>query len=213
MIPKVFHRIWVGSEEPEWLSGFGASWTDVNDGWSLIQWDDDKVQELFPLVNQDVYDRADDIAGERSGQLKADVLRYEILWRFGGVYVDADFECVKPVGSLIAPYDCFAAWETQNVWINQAILGSLPQHPFIGRLVSGLADSVQNNPGKRPADFSGPKYVTPVWREHGGAHIFDQELFYPYSYRDVKRVDVSRRHAGAYAIHHWANRRRERGLV
>ena len=35
---------------------------------------------------------------------KSDIFRYEILYRFGGVYVDTDFECIKP-------FECFA----QNV--------------------------------------------------------------------------------------------------
>jgi mannosyltransferase OCH1-like enzyme len=44
---------------------------------------------------QAAFDRASNF-GEKS-----DIWRYEILFRLGGVYVDTDFECVRPFDSLL----------------------------------------------------------------------------------------------------------------
>ena len=32
---------------------------------------------------------------------KADILRYELLYRFGGLYIDADIICLKPLNDLL----------------------------------------------------------------------------------------------------------------
>jgi len=64
------------------------SWKEYNPEWEHIFWDEDMIYELN-LVNKEAYD-AKDNPGFRS-----DIARYEILNRFGGMYVDTDFECKK----------------------------------------------------------------------------------------------------------------------
>lgn len=50
----------------------------------------------FKLKNTNPY-----INGSNYGE-KSDVLRYEILQQFGGIYVDCDFECLKSFDSLLS---------------------------------------------------------------------------------------------------------------
>lgn len=176
-------------------------------GWTLRHWDG--PDELYPLANQDVYDRAGEISAAHAGQLRADVLRYEILYRHGGVYVDADFECLRPIDPLLEGVRCFAAWEVPDTWINNAILGCEPGHPFLGRLIDGLAANVEAHLRFRPNRMTGPQYLTPVWREHGAADqvtIFDKDLFYPYLWDELGRASES--FPGSWAVHHWLNARR-----
>jgi hypothetical protein len=147
------------------------------------------------------------------GQLRGDLLRYEILERFGGVYVDADFECLRPIDGLLKGIDCFCAWEIQDRWINNAIIGSVPAHPFIERLIRGLPASVRRNRGARPNRVSGPQYVTRSWRRDGArVKVFDQGIFYPYGYKEIASHGPGETWPKAYAAHHWANQRRERGV-
>lgn len=213
VIPRVFHRIWVGGAEPEWMARLADSWREHHPGWELRQWTDDTVPDLFPLHNQAVYDQAEVTAADHVGQLRADVLRLEILYRFGGVYIDADFEALRAIDSLLDGVDAFAAWEQQDKWVNNAILGCVPRHRFVGRLVDGLADHVDRHMGARPNVLTGPRFVTEVYRRcPGELTVFDQRLFYPYSHRDVARVAVDDTWPDAVAVHHWANKRRERGV-
>lgn len=209
MIPRRIHRIWLGGEEPEWMRGFANTWS--RPGWEIWQWTDANVRTLFPLVNQDVYDRAEELAPDHVGQLRSDVLRYEILLRHGGVYVDADFECLRPIDELIDELHCFAAWEAPGRWINNAILGCVPGHHFIAKVVAGLRESVARNAGAKPNKLTGPQYLTRVWHDFG-AHVavLDKRLFYPYTWAELERGGEE--FPDAYAVHHWANRRRERGV-
>jgi mannosyltransferase OCH1-like enzyme len=182
-IPRTVHRLWLGGPEPDWTAGFGASWE--RPGWELRQWDEPSVEDLFPLVNQSIYDRARRLCPKNAGQLRADVLRYEILLRFGG----------------------------QGRWINNAIMGAAAGHPFVERLVRSLPANVRRHRGARPNVLSGPQFLTRCARGRRDLTIFDQRLFYPYGYREIAdHAPGEEWPASTYAVHHWANQRRERGV-
>ena len=103
MIPRVFHQIWVGPDPV--LSGFDEwreSWARNHPGWELRLWTDDNLPA--GLRNPVVYER------ERHPVERADILRLELVYRFGGVYLDADLECRKPIDSLIKGLDFFGMY-------------------------------------------------------------------------------------------------------
>lgn len=216
MIPAVFHRIWVGGPEPAWLAGYADTWAAHHPGWELRRWDDTSVGGEFPLDNQDVYDRAEEIAGPRAGQLRADVLRYELLWRYGGVYIDADFECLAACDDLWADARLFAARQDTHTIAN-GLMGAEAGHPFVRALIDGLADSVRNQPGEAPRHLSGPYYLTRLWRYHvtgwDDLRLLDPDDVFPYGYADIADHAPGETFAGYRAVHHWHNRRRERGLL
>lgn len=210
MIPHTIHRVWLGGAEPDWLAAFAATWE--RPGWEIRQWSDDNVGELFPLRNQAIFDEAPEIAPDHVGQLRSDVLRLEILDRFGGVYVDADFECIRPIDDLLDGIDCFAAWESQDRWIGNTVLGAVSGHPFVDALIARLPGNVRRRRGSRPNKLSGPQYVTRVYRAEfeGSVTVFPQGLFYPYGWHEVADVNPAGardQFPGAYAVHHWFNKR------
>jgi mannosyltransferase OCH1-like enzyme len=215
VIPRLIHRIWIGGPEPEWIHALEASWR--RPGWNLRHWDEHEIRILFPLHNQDLYDRAEELAPDHVGQLRADILRYEILHRRGGVYVDADFECLRPIDPLIKGLECFAAWEAQDRWIANGFMGAVPGHPFIERLIEELPASIAAaRRGTRPNRMSGPHYLTRKWREHGRGtvEIIDQQSVFPYNWREIRRMRPGMKWPrSAYAVHHWSNMRREQGVA
>lgn len=193
---------------PEAFIEFAEGWQRLHPDWDYRLWGDG---DLPPLRNQDLYDRAAELCPGLEGQLRSDIVRYELLYQFGGVWVDTDFECLKPIDDLLYGVTCFAARVTSE-WLNNAIMGADPGHPFIGRLIRGLPASVAAHPGKAPRVVSGPQYLTKQWREAGdGVTVFAKEMFYPYLWSELGRGNE--RFPDAYAVHHWANRRRERGIA
>jgi mannosyltransferase OCH1-like enzyme len=99
-IPKIIHQIWLGSPVPECFKAFMKSWELHHPGWTYILWTDEKVKTLT-LYNQDLFDAATNF-GE-----KADILRYELLYFFGGVYADCDQECLRSLDFLHHLYDFY----------------------------------------------------------------------------------------------------------
>lgn len=201
-IPTQFHSIWVGDPMPDHLREYVASWTRVHPGWEHRVWGDD---DLDWLQNQALFDAAEDHA-ENTGQFRSDVARYEILHRFGGVYVDCDFEALHPIDELVEGVDCFAAWETEGVWVNNAIMGAEPGHPLFADLIVGLPGNVERHRGARPNVTTGPQYVTPAARWHD-IRLFPSAMFYPYLWSDLGTPAERGPWPGAYAVHHWENRR------
>lgn len=203
------HMIWLGGELPPVLKRFTESWKDHHPSWTFVMWTDATLPEL---KNRSFIENAERFVPEANvGQFKADILRYEILERFGGVYVDTDFECLKPIDALLDGVEAFAAWEKQDVWVNNAILGCVPHAPFIKRCVQGLAWSIASNKGSRPNVSTGPQYLTRLFREDPeGLTVFDQKLFYPYSYSETSRIGEE--FPDAVAVHHWNNARKKLGV-
>lgn len=206
MIPQTIHQIWVppGQDIPaQYLQGI-RSWLDMHPNWDYKLWTD---EDLHWLTRRDLYNQALELVpSDAVGQFRADIARYEILLRFGGLYVDIDTVCLRPVGEALVGHNEFAAWEDQN-WVGNTYLGCTPGHPVMEKLVAGLRDSVRRANGHlRPNRLTGPRYLTPIWLGEG-CHVAPQHLFYPYSYSHVKAGTVPNEYHDAYTVHLWGHTR------
>eukprot|EP00293_Proteomonas_sulcata_P011638 CAMPEP_0184304062 /NCGR_PEP_ID=MMETSP1049-20130417/13688_1 /TAXON_ID=77928 /ORGANISM="Proteomonas sulcata, Strain CCMP704" /LENGTH=301 /DNA_ID=CAMNT_0026615797 /DNA_START=97 /DNA_END=999 /DNA_ORIENTATION=+ len=136
-IPKVIHHIWLGSELPEHFKKLRQGWIDRHPGWELRLWDDTAVAtelEEKPLKNMELY-----FCAKNFGEM-SDVLRLEILQRYGGVYVDVDFECLGSLDQLVhSDVKMFCGLSNVGwVEINNGLIGSVAEHPIICECVDSL---------------------------------------------------------------------------
>jgi mannosyltransferase OCH1-like enzyme len=83
-IPKIIHQIWLGPHDPPtiWMDTWKENFCPKY-AWEYRLWRDADVLE-FGLVNKKEFD------GGYTFQEKADIARYEILYRHGGIYLDCD---------------------------------------------------------------------------------------------------------------------------
>src|SRR6478672_5332213 len=99
LIPRVFHQIWLGPKPvPEQFKKWAGRWLQLNPGWQMEWWTDARLPEM---VNRREFDAADKMAA------KSDILRYEVAWRHGGIYVDADFEPLRPIEAILQGVNAF----------------------------------------------------------------------------------------------------------
>lgn len=207
-VKRSFHRVWVGAPMPDIFVGFGEGWQRFHPEWEMCLWGELEIASL-DLVNQKLYDEAEEITPKFAGQLRSDIVRYELLWRYGGVYIDTDYECLASIEPLLDGVECFAAWERQDETANNAILGAVPGHPFMKQLIDNLEESVRSRPGKRPSQVSGPRYLTrQLQQTDEDVTVFPEQWFYPYRCDELHRCNEE--FSEAYAVHHWANQRRLR---
>ena len=73
-------------------------WRHYHPEWEMRLWTRDN---LPPMQNRALYD-----SRKNTGH-RADILRYELMHQFGGVYADMDMECQKPIDDLIAGCEGF----------------------------------------------------------------------------------------------------------
>lgn len=132
-IPQVIHQIWVGPHPfPEKRKKLSLQWQKYHPHWKYKLWTDRDLQD-FDFSLRDLYNESTNF-----GQ-KADLLRYEILYKYGGLYLDIDFECVKPFDELNQKYHFYAGLHPPHgiitpdhpVEVGNALIGSIPGHPII----------------------------------------------------------------------------------
>lgn len=206
-IPKIMHHIWVGSPMPDHLSANCRTWAELHPDWDMKLWTEHEIR-CIGLQNQALYDQAAKIVpADAVGQFRADIVRYELLALYGGVYVDVDTRPLRNIESALEGHDEFAAREDRN-WVGNTYLGAITGHPIMHEIIAGLPANVQRLRGRRPNKLSGPQYITPIWNRHHG-HIAPRDLWYPYSYIDVKRGSVPEQIApDVYALHEWDHTKR-----
>ena len=102
LIPRRLHRVWVGGAEmPARFVEFGRAFERLHPHWEMRLWTDADLGELG--ITDDERRRA------RTPSELANLMRYEVLTRFGGVYVDTDVEAKRPLDDLLAGVEVFAA--------------------------------------------------------------------------------------------------------
>lgn len=131
-IPKIIHQIWIGNQalRPQrWID----TWINNHPGWTHRLWTDDNLPSLR---NARQFQSMPLLAG------KADILRYEILSQFGGVYIDADMECVSPLTEDLIENRAFAVLENEYIrpgLIGNSVIACEPQCPLMAKLIEGIA--------------------------------------------------------------------------
>ncbi len=67
---------------------------------------------------------------------RADVIRYFVLYHYGGIYMDLDIGCRKPMDALL-PFEVVLP-ETIPVGVSNDLMIAAPRHPFSLQLVRNL---------------------------------------------------------------------------
>jgi mannosyltransferase OCH1-like enzyme len=175
---------------PEAHVEFGRSFERHHPGWEMRLWTDADVDALGI--------DAGTAAASRTPSELSNLMRYEILHRVGGVYVDTDVVCQKPFDDLIDGVAAFAAIEAPGR-VGTAVLGSVPGHPLFAR-AARLARSMVGL-GRHSTDANGPYLLSLLLEQQSDATIFGPERFYPYSWDELERATEP--FPDAHAVHHW----------
>jgi hypothetical protein len=194
-IPRVIHSIWIGDDPlSDEHARFGETWRELHPEWEYKLWTEEDVPAV-PAAQ-----RARNVAE------RADVLRYEILRRHGGVYVDVDVECLRPLDDLLTGVEVFAAYEVPGRLCN-AVMGGVAHHPALNRLCDLVARTAGR--GHYP-EATATVLLTRAFEPLPDVTLFSAERFYPYlwdqSPADAEITD------GTYAVHHWAKSWLEAGV-
>ena len=205
LIPKKIHQIWLGEKSiPKICKKWMKSWKDFNPQWEYKLWDEQNIKELN-IENINVYSK-DFNPGYRS-----DILRYVILKKFGGIYVDTDFECLKPLPSSILQYKFIAGMMFgNNPCIGNSILICEPNFLLMDNILNYIKSKEYKNNINYIINNSGPNTVTREYlslkkKYQNECLILPSNYFYPYPnfmlnkqinrYSEIEEISIG--------IHHW----------
>ena len=190
-IPKIIHQIWIGNKECPYTD-YMKTWKEKNPTWEYILWTNDDLPEL---VNQEAFDSIKEFCW------KADILRYELLYRYGWVYADADLECLEPLEDSFMNHNAWFCWEQEDKvpWLIANTIFWVPRNSGI---MLDLIKSIWNvdNINSKPAwQQTWPLLVTNLLKTKHFPTILPSYYFLPshhsgYVYNGEWKI---------YAEHHW----------
>ena len=153
-IPRTIHRVWLGARPmPTSYERFGESFAANHPRWQMRLWRDSDLASLGIADS--------DRRRARSASELSNLVRYELLHRFGGIYVDTDVESLRPLTPLLRGVEAFAALESPGC-AGTAILGAVPQHPAFGRAARLSRQTL--GVGPHSADANGPHLLSLILR-------------------------------------------------
>jgi mannosyltransferase OCH1-like enzyme len=176
VIPRIIHQIWLGPNPlPAQDAVYVESWKRLHPDWEHRLWTEENLpDDVRPEVRERLR-----VPAERS-----DLLRLELIVRYGGVYADTDFEALRPLDPYLEGVDLFAAYLREAfedgsdlpARINNAIFGAIPQHPV---LVRALAEARPREAYGYDKNAVGPMFLDRML-QGSGATFFERRLFYPW---------------------------------
>lgn len=186
MIPRLIHQIWLGGSPPPSVQSAMASVRRHHPHWEVTIWTD---RNLPRLENSALF------AAASSAAMKADVLRYELLHTHGGVYLDADFVCHRPVDQLFPP-DAELRLVSEFGVVCNSVMACSPGHPFMRRLIDELARLDPSCDTSSPHLVTGPYFVDEQYVEEGLAmtapdSLLPGDFFFPPRTRVISALELA----------------------
>lgn len=171
-------------------------WTvEIHQDWNCKTYRDPLDPDEFPLTSP-YWDKC------QHGAQLAGLVRLELIFTYGGVYIDSDVQVFRSFGQLLG-LQGFAGWEDQWV-VPDAIFGAEPEHPAIGECI--VAATTLVDMGRGPWD-SGPGVFTDILPNRTDFLILPPPVFYPYHYTRKKdrnkAVNENAPYPWCIAAHHW----------
>ena len=109
-IPPIIHQTWKDELVPVPMQDLAESWRRNHPGWEYRLWTDTQNREFIRTRYPDFLVRYDSYPYHIQ---RVDAVRYFILYTFGGLYVDLDFECIHSLERLLAEHECLFGLEPQ----------------------------------------------------------------------------------------------------
>lgn len=116
MIPKIIHYCWFGKGEKSDLTrNCMASWIKFLPEYKIIEWNEDNtnIADEIPYV-QEAYN-------SKKYAFVSDYFRLKALYEYGGVYMDTDYECIKPINDILQSGNFITGFESPGMLLTAFI--------------------------------------------------------------------------------------------
>lgn len=189
-VPKIIHQVWIGPNKmPKiWMDSFKKEYINKFPDWEYKIWTEKELDELN-MININIYNT------EKSYHGKCDIARYEILYQFGGVYIDADSYWVndKPLNDffpLINNTGLLFAYEDQNKkLIANGVIFCSKNNDIMLDIINELGKRYVTVQHKDVWKISGPGLITNMFNKNQNFTVIDHYYFYPTHWRN-NQIDI-----------------------
>lgn len=211
MIPKTIHYVWLGNRpKPKKIEKCIASWNKFCPDYEIIEWN-----ELnFDINSHNFVKEAYEIG---NFAFSSDVIRLEVLYKYGGIYVDADVEFLKPIDDLLYN-EAFIGFEIDEYVNSGQILGTVANNPLINEHLKQY-DSLSYSACEDITKIACPRLLTKLLVDKGlrldgteqqisDMHIYPSDYFNPFDTKTGKLSKTENSYSIHWSAHSWTNRSR-----
>jgi mannosyltransferase OCH1-like enzyme len=177
------------------------TWKNKNPDFEYILWTEEEfVKRNFKFQCSEQIETIKEIAG------KADIIRLELLYHYGGVFLDADSICIEPLDDHLMEQKAFCAYENEEKRPGLVANGTIafpPKHPLCRDAIHWILDkrnlkSIQTNHAWTTV---GPTLLTNLLPKFKDVTIFPSYYFIPIHFTGVSYSG----HGKVYAYQEWGS--------
>ena len=205
MIPKKIHYCWFGGAElPDSVKHYIASWKKYCPDYEIIEWNEKNydLSKINILYVQQALEN-------KKWAFVTDFVRLDVLYRYGGIYLDTDIEIVKSFNELLRD-NGFIGIES-NSTLCTAVIGAVPKHPDINKILNDYNNRTFNLPnGKLDMTPNSKVFRTYFSQKYNICNfeegvkleymsIYPQTYFSPINFT-TKKVNITK---DTFTIHHY----------
>lgn len=221
MIPKIIHQTWKNDRVPGQYLGFQEKVKRLHPDWEYRLWTDADNLALLKGKTPHLYDVYISLP---KNIMRADMIRYVIMSKIGGLYLDLDYEMLKPFDlleyDLVLPYNRNVSAGDSYDGLGNCIFASAPGHPFWEHVLRDLGErrdydgffaSLSGEPYMSEHTtleeaITGPAFLTRIYNsiedDLQNLALPAREMFHPMAPEDRSQYDEMVRRSVAYGIHH-----------
>lgn len=209
MIPKTIHYVWLGNKpKPKKIQKCIASWHKFCPDYEIKEWNETNFDVNSHLFVKEAYEA-------HNYAFASDVIRLVVLFEYGGIYVDADVEFLKPIDDLLNN-EAFIGFELPEYVNSGQIFGSVAKNELIAEHLKQY-DGISFSECENISDITCPKIFTKLLAEKGirldgseqtidGLHIYPVDYFNPFDTITGRLKKTKNTYSIHWSEHSWTNR-------
>lgn len=204
MIPKIIHYFWFGgNQKPDIVLKCIASWKKFMPDWEVKEWNETNYNVQKSLYMRQAY-------AQKMWAFVSDYARFDILYQYGGIYLDTDVEMLKAIPEKILNRGAFTGMESTGYVSPGLIFGCPPSYWITKRMLEHYKEIKFDGSGSKPPTTVN-KYITSilisegfvinnVYQEINGLAIYPSCYFCGYDL-DIHEKAITRE---TILLHHYA---------
>lgn len=122
MIPKIIHYSWIGTPMPKHVQDRVDEWKRILPDWEFMFWDESNY-------NFDKFEFTSKKIANKEWGFAADELRYDVINKYGGFYLDTDMIIKKDLSPLLKYNGVWGFMYDNNLLTS--FFGSVPNSPIL----------------------------------------------------------------------------------
>ena len=202
MIPKIIHYCWFGGKKkPKSVKKCIRSWKKYCPDFKIIEWNESNSLYLGCKYSREAYEC-------KKWAFVSDFVRVQVLYEYGGIYMDTDYELVRPIDVFLSNL-LFAGFETETK-IAAGIIGCHKGNKLFKKWLEDYhkrsfykKDGVQDL--TTIVSYFTKMFVNEgiklnnTYQNQNGLVVYPTNYFYPMNYINKKKLVDSE----TYGIHHY----------